>query len=40
VRLPERVAWDERLPELLRRTVGVPIDVELSATGIGPVGSS
>jgi DNA polymerase-3 subunit alpha len=29
VRLPERIAWDERLPEELRRSAGVSLDVEL-----------
>ncbi|MCV0403883.1 MAG: DNA polymerase III subunit alpha [Chloroflexi bacterium] len=29
VRLPDRVAWDERLGEALRRAAGVPVGVEL-----------
>ena len=31
VRLPDRVAWDERLGEIVRRAAGVPVDVELRA---------
>lgn len=29
VRLPDRVAWDERLGEAIRRAAGVPVAVEL-----------
>jgi hypothetical protein len=29
VRLPDRVAWDERLGEAVRRAAGVPVAVEL-----------
>lgn len=29
VRLPDHVAWDERLGEVLRRAAGVPVAVEL-----------
>ncbi|MBW3613198.1 MAG: DNA polymerase III subunit alpha, partial [Chloroflexi bacterium] len=29
VRLPDRVAWDDRLGEVVRRAAGVPVDVEL-----------
>ncbi len=29
VMLPDRVAWDERLGEILRRAAGVPVRVEL-----------
>jgi hypothetical protein len=29
VRLPDRVAWDERLGEQLRRATGVALEVEL-----------
>jgi hypothetical protein len=29
VRLPDRVAWDERLADALRRAAGVPVSVEL-----------
>jgi DNA polymerase-3 subunit alpha len=29
VRLPDRVAWDERLGEIVRREAGVPVNVEL-----------
>ena len=29
VRLPDHVAWDERLGEALRRAAGVPVAVEL-----------
>jgi hypothetical protein len=31
VRLPDRVAWDDRLAELVRRAAGVPVGVELQA---------
>ncbi len=30
VRLPDRVAWDERLGEVLRRAADVPVTVDLS----------
>ena len=36
VKLPERVAWDERLPEALRRAAGVTISVELRSTPAAP----
>jgi hypothetical protein len=36
VKLPERVAWDERLPEALRRAAGVTISVELRSTPSAP----
>jgi hypothetical protein len=29
VRLPDRVAWDDRLGEVVRRAAGVPVEVEL-----------
>ncbi|MGH2417009.1 MAG: hypothetical protein ACRDFY_01620, partial [Candidatus Limnocylindria bacterium] len=29
VRLPDRVAWDDRLADLVRRAAGVPVSVEL-----------
>jgi len=29
VRLPDRVAWDDRLGEVVRRAAGVPVAVEL-----------
>jgi hypothetical protein len=29
VRLPDRVAWDDRLGEALRRVAGVPLAIEL-----------
>jgi hypothetical protein len=29
VRLPDRVAWDDRLGEAVRRAAGVPVAVEL-----------
>jgi hypothetical protein len=29
VRLPDRVAWDERLADLVRVAAGVPVGVEL-----------
>jgi hypothetical protein len=31
VRLPDRVAWDDRLVEAVRRAAGVPVSVELRA---------
>jgi len=31
VRLPDRIAWDERLEESLRQAAGVPVAVELRA---------
>ncbi len=31
VRLPDRVAWDDRLGEVVRRAAGVPVEVELRA---------
>ncbi len=31
VRLPDRVAWDDRLGEAIRRAAGVPVAVELRA---------
>ncbi|MEO6578089.1 MAG: hypothetical protein ABIO99_04235, partial [Candidatus Limnocylindria bacterium] len=31
VRLPDRVAWDDRLGEVLRRAADVPVSVELSS---------
>jgi hypothetical protein len=31
VRLPDRVAWDDRLAEAVRRAAGVPVSVELRA---------
>jgi DNA polymerase III subunit alpha len=31
VRLPDRVAWDDRLAETVRRAAGVPVSVELRA---------
>jgi len=31
VRLPDRVAWDDRLGEAVRRAAGVPVSVELRA---------
>jgi hypothetical protein len=31
VRLPDQIAWDDRLGELLRRVAGVPVSVELRA---------
>jgi DNA polymerase-3 subunit alpha len=34
VRLPDRVAWDDRLGDTVRRAAGVPLDVELQA-GVG-----
>jgi hypothetical protein len=34
VRLPDRVAWDDRLGDTVRRAAGVPLDVELRA-GVG-----
>ena len=36
VKLPERVAWDERLPEALRRVAGIPLTVELQSTPAAP----
>ncbi|HET9878605.1 MAG TPA: DNA polymerase III subunit alpha [Candidatus Limnocylindria bacterium] len=36
VKLPERVAWDERLPEALRRIAGIPLSVELRSTPAAP----
>jgi hypothetical protein len=36
VKLPERVAWDERLPDALRRAAGVTISVELRSTPAAP----
>ncbi|MGH2428999.1 MAG: DNA polymerase III subunit alpha, partial [Candidatus Limnocylindria bacterium] len=32
VKLQERVAWDDRIGEALRRSAGVPLDVELRST--------
>jgi hypothetical protein len=29
VRLPDRVAWDDRLADAVRRAAGVPVTVEL-----------
>jgi len=31
IRLPDRVAWDDRLGEEVRRAAGVPVSVELRA---------
>lgn len=31
VRLPDRIAWDDRLGEVVRRVAGVPVSVELRA---------
>ena len=31
VRLPDRVAWDDRLVDVVRRAAGVPVDIELRA---------
>jgi hypothetical protein len=36
VKLPERVAWDEHLPDALRRVAGVPLLVELRSTPATP----
>jgi len=35
VRLPERVAWDDRLSERLRQAAGIPLAVELRPTAAG-----
>jgi hypothetical protein len=37
VRLPEHAAWDERLPELLRRAAGSPLGVELRLAPPAPI---
>jgi hypothetical protein len=29
VRLPDRVAWDDRLAEVIRQAAGVPVTIEL-----------
>ncbi|MEO8245910.1 MAG: OB-fold nucleic acid binding domain-containing protein, partial [Chloroflexota bacterium] len=36
VKLPERVAWDEHLPDALRRVAGIPLLVELRSTPATP----
>jgi hypothetical protein len=36
VKLPERVAWDDHLPEALRRVAGIALHVELRSTPATP----
>ena len=37
VRLPDRVAWDDRLAEAVGRAAGVPLNVELRSSVDEPV---